>query len=60
VPLTPFEFSHSLLSLFLQHMSQGSAGTLALQVELTRAWEVATAAEAARVVVVLVTKTSAQ
>jgi hypothetical protein len=60
VPLATFEFSHSLLSLFSQHLSRGSVGTLALQVELTEAREVATVAEAAEVAVVHVAETSAQ
>jgi hypothetical protein len=58
-PLTPFEFSRSLLSLFLQHLSRRSAGTLALQAELTQVQEAATAVEAACITTVLVTETSA-
>jgi hypothetical protein len=40
VPLASFEFPHSLLSLSLQHLSQGSVGTHVLQAMLTRAWKV--------------------
>jgi hypothetical protein len=36
-PLAPFKFSQFFLSLILQHLSQGSADTLKLQAELTRA-----------------------
>jgi hypothetical protein len=57
-PLAPFEFPHFLLSLFLQHMSQGNVDTLALQAKLTRAWEATAAVEVAHVVEVLAIETS--
>jgi hypothetical protein len=59
-PLAPFEFSHSLLSLFLQHLSWGSVGTLALQAELTQVLEAANAVEAAHIAAVLVVENFAQ
>jgi hypothetical protein len=51
-PLAPFKFSNSLMSLFLQHLSQGRAGMLALQVELSQAREAVASVEAACVTVV--------
>jgi hypothetical protein len=60
VPLAPFEFSHCIMSLFLQHLCQGNMGMLALQAGLTRAREAAATAEATHVMVVLAMKTSAQ
>jgi hypothetical protein len=39
-PLAPVEFPHFFSSLFQQHMSRGSADTLASPTELTRAREV--------------------
>jgi hypothetical protein len=44
VPQAPFEFPQFFPSLILQHSSQGSAGTLVLKAEPTRAWEVENAA----------------
>jgi hypothetical protein len=44
----------------LQHLSQGRANVSALQAEVTQAWEVDRAAEAARIMVVLAVETSAQ
>jgi hypothetical protein len=60
MPLTFFiKPSHPLLCLFLQHLSWGSADTPALQAKVTRAREVAVAAEATRIMSVLVVDTSA-
>jgi hypothetical protein len=42
-PLASFELSHSLLCLFLQHLSRGSSDMPALHVEVTQAWEAAAA-----------------
>jgi hypothetical protein len=58
VPPTSFEVPHSLLSLFLQHLSWGSTDVPVLRVEVTRAREVIVVAEATRVAVVLAVKTS--
>ena len=46
--------------LFLQHLSQGSADVPMLLAEVTQAWEVAAAAEATRIAVVIAVETSAQ
>jgi hypothetical protein len=51
-------FSHSLLYLFLQHLSKGSVSEPMFQAEVTQAWEVATDAEAAHIAVVLDAETS--
>jgi hypothetical protein len=59
VPMAPFELSHSLLPLLLQHVSQGSVGMPILQADVTRAWEAATAVVATRVAMVHAAKTSA-
>jgi hypothetical protein len=50
VPPASFKFPYFLLSMFLQHLSWGSVDVPALRVEVTRAWEAATAVDAARVV----------
>jgi DNA topoisomerase IA len=60
VPLVSFEFPHSLLSLFVQHLSQGNTNTPTLQAEVTQAREVAAAVEAPHVMVKLAVETSAQ
>jgi hypothetical protein len=60
VSLAPFEFSHFFLSLLLQHLSWSSVNLPKLQVEVTRVWEAATTAEAARITAVLAAETSTQ
>jgi hypothetical protein len=60
MPLAPFEFYHSLLSLLLQHLPQGSTNVPALQAEVTRAQEAASATEVARIMMVHATETAAQ
>jgi hypothetical protein len=60
VPPAPFEFSPSLMSLLLQHLSRDSVNVLTLPAQVKWAWEIATAAEATRVMVVLAAETSAQ
>jgi hypothetical protein len=59
-PLASFELSHSLLCLFLQHLSRGSSDMPALHVEVTQAWEAAAATDAAHIAAVLAVETSAQ
>jgi hypothetical protein len=59
VPLPSFEFSHSLLYLLLQHLSQGTVSVPTLQVEVTWVREAAAAAEAAHITEVLAMETSA-
>jgi hypothetical protein len=59
-PLAPFVFPHFLLSLFLHHLSWGSANTPVLQAGLTQVQEAAAAAEVAHVVAVLDVETSAK
>jgi hypothetical protein len=46
--------------LFLQLLSRGSADVRALLVAVTRSWEAATTIEAARIVAMLATETSAR
>jgi hypothetical protein len=50
IPLASSMLFHPFCGLFLQLLSKGSAGVSALLVEVTRAWEAATTAEAAHAV----------
>jgi hypothetical protein len=58
-PLASFGFPYFLLSLFLQHLSWGSADVLTLLVEVIQAWEAVATAEAACAVAVLVAEATA-
>jgi hypothetical protein len=58
--MASFMLSHFSYVLFPQLMSQGGTDVLVLLVEVTQAWDIATAAEVARAAVMLTAETSSR